>query len=98
MGSIAGHLPRRLAVCMAAAGMQLFASSGAAHADLVISSASTKNVHCDSGKCHAKAADAVLNIDQLKGLLAAGNATVSTAQTAGPNIVVNAPLSWVSAN
>jgi The GLUG motif len=99
MSSVARHSWRhRLGVCAIAAGLPFFILAGSAHADLVISSAATQNVQCDASKCSATAANAVLNIDQLKNMLAAGKVTVSTAQAAGPNIVVNASLTWASAN
>jgi hypothetical protein len=98
MSSLALYALRwRLATAVAAS-IQFVLSAGSAHADLVISTGATRNVYCDGAKCRAKAADAVLNVNQLQNMLSAENVTVTTAETAGPNIVVNAPLTWVSTN
>ncbi|HWA91554.1 MAG TPA: hypothetical protein VG889_16065 [Rhizomicrobium sp.] len=80
----------------AAIGLFTFALTTAAQADLVISTAPTSNVHCrPDGTCKAKAADAVLNVDQLQSLLASGDVKVKTKSS---GIAIAAPLTWTSSN
>jgi hypothetical protein len=64
-----------------------------AHAALVVSKAATSNVACVAGTCSATAADAVLNVNDLKHLLAAGDVTVASGSMA-EDIVFAAKLQW----
>jgi hypothetical protein len=64
-----------------------------ARAALVVSTAPTSNVTCSAGVCSAAAADAVLNVKDLKRLLAAGDVTVASGSVAG-DIVFAAKLQW----
>jgi len=73
----------------------------AAHAALVISTGANSNAGCYEGEfgmiCAATAATANLNVTTLENLLASYNVNVETA-SATDDIIVNAPLSWVSAS
>jgi hypothetical protein len=64
-----------------------------AHAALVVSQAPTSKVQCASGVCTATAANAVLNIADLKHLLATGDATVASGSKA-MDIQFDAELQW----
>jgi hypothetical protein len=67
-----------------------------AHAALTISTAPTSNVTCSAGTCAATAPDAVLNVVDLKKLLARSDASVAS----GPagSIRVDAALGWTHAS
>ncbi|MBV9991677.1 MAG: hypothetical protein JOZ72_10325 [Alphaproteobacteria bacterium] len=69
------------------------AAASAAQASVVISTAPTSNMSCSAGSCTATAADAVLNVDDLEGFLAAGNVTV-TSGNVSQDIELDSPLSW----
>src|SRR5580700_9177352 len=81
---------------LAVAGSALF--TGAAQADVTISSAATENMTCSGGVCAPTATDAVLNVGDLENLLAAGGVTVTTTGSGvqADNLDVNAALSWSS--
>jgi hypothetical protein len=64
-----------------------------AQAALVVSKAQTSNVTCASGVCTATAADAVLNVKDLKRLLNAGDLTVASGSTA-MDIDFDTNLQW----
>jgi hypothetical protein len=64
-----------------------------AHAALVVSTAPTSNVTCSAGVCSAAAADAVLNVKDLRHLLAAGDVTVASGSVA-QDIDFAAKLQW----
>lgn len=67
-----------------------------ARAALTISNQPTANVACAAGVCTATAVDAVLNADELAGMLAAAAVQVQSGETA-QDIVLAAPLAWASA-
>jgi hypothetical protein len=64
---------------------------------IAISTKATKNVSCSEGVCTPTAATAILNVSELNRLLVAGNVTIATSAVA-PDIFINAPFSWTSAN
>ncbi|HEX3944940.1 MAG TPA: hypothetical protein VHW69_12710 [Rhizomicrobium sp.] len=64
---------------------------------VTISTKATKNVQCSGGVCTPTAAIAVLNVSDLTRLLGDGSVTIATTAQA-PDIFVNAPFSWASAN
>jgi hypothetical protein len=79
-------------------GVAVFAGSALmlaspAFAALVVSKAATSNMTCISGTCTATAADAVLNVNDLKHLLAAGDVSVVSGSSA-QDIVFDAKLQW----
>src|ERR1051326_849492 len=80
---------------LGAAAAALFSSAG--QADVKISDQPTQNMSCDTGVCTATAAKAVLNVDDLANMLAAGDAAVKTGSLA-KDIAVKAALSWTSAS
>jgi hypothetical protein len=73
-----------------------------ATAAVTISTDATANMNCVSGVCTPTAADAVLNVGDLTGMLASGNVTVNTGTGSLPqqveDIIVAAPFNWASAN
>jgi hypothetical protein len=73
----------------------MFALSGAAHADLSISSKPTQNMSCEAGVCTATAPKAVLNVGDLQAMLASGDVSVMPGQLAR-DIDIVAPVSWAS--
>ncbi len=64
---------------------------------VTISTKATKNMQCSGGICTPTGAVAVLNVSQLTDMLANQSVTVGTSAQA-PDIFVNAPFSWTSAN
>jgi hypothetical protein len=68
-------------------------------ANVTILNSATANMTCAAGVCSPTAADAVLNVQDLAKLLAAGNATVTTTGTGveANNIDLEAPLQWSAA-
>jgi len=68
-------------------------SAFSANAALVIAKAPTSNVTCAAGICTATAADAVLNIKDVKTLLKAGDLTIASG-SAAEDIAFNATLNW----
>jgi len=66
-----------------------------AHADLSIAKRPTSNVACTGASCAATAPTAVLNVGDLKHLLAR-NPAVSVDAAVAKNITVDAALSWAS--
>ena len=64
---------------------------------VTISTKATKNMQCSEGTCTPTAAVAVLNVGQLTNMLVDQTVTISTSAQA-PDIFVNAPFSWTSAN
>ena len=75
----------------------LVTSATAAHADLTISTAATKNVTCSNKICSATAKNAVLNVSQLEGLLGSSSVTVKSGNKADA-IDVSVALAWASSN
>ncbi|HEX4157857.1 MAG TPA: GLUG motif-containing protein [Rhizomicrobium sp.] len=71
-------------------------ASTASLADVIISSAATKNIICANGVCTPTARDAVLNAGDLQSLLASGNVEVTTTGSAvqATNIRIDASFSW----
>ena len=87
----------RGAVCVTAlsiAALPAFMATGA-QASLIISSAATAHVKCGSGVCIAMAKNAILNVKQLRTLLATSNVKVATGH-ATTDIEVSSALSWGS--
>jgi hypothetical protein len=90
--------PLRLYACASISlALSVLCTGEPAQAKLAISTASTKNVSCQSGVCTATAADAVLNVSALQFLLASSSVAVKTG-TVAIDIEVDAALTWVSAN
>jgi hypothetical protein len=77
--------------------LALLKSLPPANPGVVISTKATKNMSCSGGVCTPTARVAVLNVGQLTSMLMDGSVTVGTSALA-PDIVVNAPFSWTSAN
>ncbi|MBV9571230.1 MAG: hypothetical protein JO056_08320 [Alphaproteobacteria bacterium] len=69
--------------------------SSAAHAAVIISTNPTQNMSCSGGVCTPTAKNAVLNVDDLQALLAAGNVKVLSSKLS-PDISLNAALSWTN--
>lgn len=69
------------------------AAAGSAQAALVVSKDATGNVACASGVCTATAADAVLNVKDLKQLLKQGDLTIASG-AAALDIRVAAKFDW----
>src|SRR5437763_3676651 len=95
-------LKRRTAYCALIAlvivgGLRPFAT---ARADVVISTAQTRNMACAVGVCAPTAKNAVLNVGDLVTMLASGNIEVSTTGSSvqAKDIDVNAAVSWSDAN
>src|SRR5215469_12483566 len=81
--------------CVVLASIFLMAIS--ARAAVVISSAQTQNMNCSNGLCVPTAASAILNVNDLLTLLAAGSTEVMTTGANGVqanDIVVSAAFSW----
>jgi len=51
---------------------------GLAHAAVIVSSAATKNMDCSGGVCTPTAAKAVLNVNDLAGMLASGDTAIKS--------------------
>jgi len=70
----------------------------AAHAAVTISSQPTQNMTCAGGVCAPTAKSAVLNVADLKTLLASGNLTVTTTGSGvqAKDIRVDAALTWAN--
>ena len=68
-----------------------------AHGALSVAKDATQNMSCTGGRCVATAADAVMNVRELRHLLASQKRVVLEAGPA-KSIVVDAPLSWTSSN
>jgi len=64
---------------------------------VTISGNATKNMSCSGGICTPTAPIAVLNVSQLTRMLVDQGVTVATSAQA-PDIFLNAPFSWTSAN
>lgn len=82
-------LPALLAVSCAAA--------GSAQAALTVAKHKTRNVTCESGVCTATAADAILNVKDLRDLLAASDVTLVSGSMA-QDIALSAEFAWTSAS
>jgi len=87
----------RLHVISALAAVGVTAAAPAAHAELTISTAATKNVTCSNGVCTATTKTATLNASTLQTMLASGNVKVATGSTA-KQIVVSADLGWATSS
>jgi len=68
-----------------------------ARASVEISTKPTKNMTCSGGVCTATAKNAVLNVNDLIGMLASGDVTVQSGSLA-QDIEIDAALSWASAS
>jgi hypothetical protein len=68
-----------------------------AHSAVVISKLPTQNMTCSGGVCSPTGPDAVLNVDDLAGMLAASDIKV-VSDSSAVDIEVAAALSWASAN
>jgi hypothetical protein len=79
-----------------ACGTTLIFAASVARADVTISDEPTSNMSCTQGVCVPIASAAVLNVDDLRTLLAAGNVRVTTAGSSAQanNIDVTAKLGW----
>ena len=64
---------------------------------VTVSGKATKNIQCSGGVCTPTSAIANLNVGDLTRLLGDENVTIATTAQA-PDIFVNAPFSWTSAN
>src|ERR1700731_2971879 len=86
----------------ALAALTAVAASGPALADVTISTASTQNMTCSAGVCTPTAATAVLNVNDLMDLLAAGNVQVNTGSGTlakqVEDIIVTAGFNWTTAS
>jgi hypothetical protein len=69
------------------------ATATAANAALVISSAATSNVNCAAGVCTATAADAVLNVKDLRAILQHGPLTIVSGPDA-QDIEIDSKFTW----
>jgi hypothetical protein len=72
-----------------------------ARADVLISSDATQNMTCSNGICSPTAADAVLNVGDLEGLLESGDLIITTTgagSVQAHNINVEAAFGWSTAN
>jgi len=87
---------RKSAFAGATLGAALFLAT-AARADLVISTAPTQNVTCSAGVVTATAKKAVLNVNDLTAMLAAGDAIVKSGSIA-QDLDIKAAISWTSAS
>ncbi len=72
-------------------------SQQAALATVKISAKPTQNMSCSSGVCSPTGKNAVLNVTDLTGMLASGDATVKSDSLA-QDIEIDAPLGWTSSN
>ena len=81
-----------------AASIAVSTTFATAVAAVKISAAATKNVSCSNGLCAPTAQDAVLNVNDLESLLAAGSVEVTTTGSGveADDINVNAAISWSS--
>lgn len=73
----------------------LVGAADRAHADLVISKGQTSNVNCSGGICIATAANAVLNVKDLKALLQKADLKVVSG-SAAQDITVSVPFKWTN--
>jgi hypothetical protein len=69
--------------------------SSPAAATVEISSKNTKNMSCASGICSPTAKKAVLNVNDLAGMLASGNVIVKSDRRS-QDVEIDAPLSWTA--
>lgn len=74
----------------------LAATVSSAHATLQISSDPTKNMACSDGVCQATDADAVMNADDLTGMLANSDMRVVTDGGFAQDVAVASPVAWAS--
>lgn len=94
-----GASARLLAVAIAALAAAQWPT--AASAALLISSGTTRHMHCAAGKCTATRDTAVLNVSDLESMLAAGDVKVSTGAGSFAktnDISVKAELAWGTAS
>ena len=75
------------------AGLAALCLSGAANAQLTVSSGSTDGVTCSSGVCTTTKAKATLNVTQLENMLASSSATLKPGALS-QDIVIAAGLFW----
>src|SRR3954453_21002671 len=86
----AGRLIQTLILCCAC-----LAFASRAHAMLNISNHKTQNMDCSGGVCTPTAQNAVLNVHDLTGMLAAGDLKIVAGGEA-VNIKITAPFSWAN--
>jgi len=80
---------------MLLASAAVFGIATAAQAAVVISTKPTKHMTCSAGVCTPTKSNAVLNVNDLTAMLAAGDATVISDSNA-LDIIVAAPFTWTS--
>jgi hypothetical protein len=86
----------QLSTTMLGAGiLALVMSIGAAQASVEISTAATKNISCANGVCSTTDKKAVLNVNDLTNMLAAGDVKITTGNGA-VTITVQSPFTWTS--
>src|SRR5437764_6626992 len=73
----------------------LAASVASAQAAVMISTKATQNMNCSAGVCTPTKSMAVLNVNDLSAMLAAGDATV-VSDSSALDIIVAAPFTWTS--
>src|SRR6185437_10842370 len=73
----------------------LLMSAGAAYASVTISTNATQNMNCSAGVCSPTAKKAVLNVNDLTNMLAAGDVKIITGAGA-QTVTIAAPFSWTS--
>jgi hypothetical protein len=78
------------------AGLLPFANTASAAVE--ISTKPTANMTCSGGVCAPTAKKAVLNVNDLAGMLAAGDVKVTSGESLAKDIDVDASLSWTSAH
>jgi hypothetical protein len=69
--------------------------AGSAQASVTISTGATKNMNCSAGVCSPTAKQAVMNVNDLTNMLAAGDVKITTGAGA-VTITVESPFSWTS--
>ncbi|HEY5048091.1 MAG TPA: GLUG motif-containing protein [Rhizomicrobium sp.] len=95
-----GGLTRAVSTCALLGGAAITASQS--NAAVTVSKAATQNMTCVSGVCTPTSQNAVLNVTDLKNLLASGNVQVNTGSGSlaqqVEDIVVSKGFSWTSAS
>lgn len=100
MSAIVTRNLHRALTAAAPAVILLVVRSQSGLANVTISSAQTQNMACSGSICAPTANDATLNVNDLENLLASGNIEITTtgAGVQADDIIVDAALSWPSAN
>ncbi|HEY5047188.1 MAG TPA: GLUG motif-containing protein [Rhizomicrobium sp.] len=95
-----GGLTRAVSTCALLGGAAI--STSQSNAAVTISKGTTQNISCVSGVCTPTSQNAVLNVTDLKNLLASGNVQVNTGSGSlaqqVEDIVVSKGFSWTSAS